>query len=158
MRAAIGLLSIGFYFTGHTVSDINNIKVLEGDIMNHYDYAHNLARALKESEEYQAMLKAKEQMEADPKNKEMLLEFRKFQWEMQKSQALQEEIDEVTKRRMAQLGDLVGANSAIQGYLMAEYRFGQVMMDIQKILSDSLAEWFKIAAESVIGEEETPEQ
>jgi cell fate (sporulation/competence/biofilm development) regulator YlbF (YheA/YmcA/DUF963 family) len=59
---------------------------------------------------------------------------------------------------MAQLGDLVGANSAIQGYLMAEYRFGQVMMDIQKILSDSLAEWFKIAAESVIGEEETPEQ
>lgn len=65
--------------------------------MNHYDYAHNLARALKESEEYQAMLKAKEQMEADPKNKEMLLEFRKFQWEMQKSQALQEEIDEVTK-------------------------------------------------------------
>lgn len=102
--------------------------------MNHYDYAHNLARALKESEEYQAMLKAKEQMEADPKNKEMLLEFRKFQWEMQKSQALQEEIDEVTKRRMAQLGDLVGANSAIQGYLMAEYRFGQVMMDIQKYL------------------------
>ncbi|MDD2556286.1 MAG: YlbF family regulator [Syntrophaceticus sp.] len=125
--------------------------------MNHYDYAHNLARSLKESEEYQAMLKAKEKMEADPKNKEMLREYRKFQWEMQKAQALQEEIDEVTKRRMAQLGDLVAANSAIQDYLMAEYRFGQVMMDIQKILSDSLAEWFKIAAESIVDEEETPQ-
>lgn len=126
--------------------------------MNHYDYAHNLARSLKESEEYQAMLKAKEKMESDPKNKEMLLEFRKFQWEMQKSQALQKELDEVTKRRMAQLGDLVGANSAIQDYLLAEYRFGQIMMDIQKILSDSLAEWFRIAAESIVGEEETSQE
>ncbi|HHV34771.1 MAG TPA: YlbF family regulator, partial [Syntrophomonadaceae bacterium] len=50
--------------------------------MNLYDDAHKLARALKESEEYQGLLKARKQLGSDTKNKEMLLEFRRLQWEM----------------------------------------------------------------------------
>ena len=52
--------------------------------MNPYDHAHNLARALKESSEYRGLLEAKKKLEADPKNKEMLLDFRRCQWEMEK--------------------------------------------------------------------------
>lgn len=124
--------------------------------MNLYDHAHNLARALKESEEYQGLLKARKQLESDTKNKEMLLEFRRCQWEMEKSRALQQEVDEITSRRMEQLGELMGGNRTIQEYLMAEYRFGQVMMDIQKILSEALSDWFQAAAEFV-GDEEDEE-
>ncbi|CEO90412.1 MAG TPA: YlbF family regulator [Syntrophaceticus sp.] len=122
--------------------------------MNHYDYAHNLARALKESGEYQGLLKARKQLASDPKNKEMLLEFRRLQWEAEKARVLQQDVDEITERRMNQLGDLIGANTTIQEYLMAEYRFGQIMADIQKILSDALSDWFRAAAEFVVDEEE----
>lgn len=126
--------------------------------MNLYDHAHNLARALKESGEYQGLLKARKQLESDPKNKEMLSEFRRYQWKMEKSRALQQEVDEITRRRMEQLGELVGANPTIQEYLMAEYRFGQVMVDIQKILSEALSDWFQAAAEFVVDEEEESQQ
>lgn len=126
--------------------------------MNLYDHAHNLARALKESGEYQGLLKTRKQLESDPKNKEMLSEFRRYQWKMEKSRALQQEVDEITRRRMEQLGELVGANPTIQEYLMAEYRFGQVMVDIQKILSEALSDWFQAAAEFVVDEEEESQQ
>ncbi len=122
--------------------------------MNPYDYAHNLARALKESNEYKGLLDAKKKLEADPKNKEMLLDFRRCQWEIEKAKAFQKEVDEVTKRRMAQLAELVSANPTVQEYLMAEFRFGQVMADIQKILSEAVSEWFKAAAEFVVDDNE----
>jgi len=122
--------------------------------MNHYDYAHNLARALKESDEYQGLLKARKELEGDAKNKEMLLELRRLQWDMQKAHVLQKEVDEVTRRRMEQLGELAGANRTIQEYLTAEYRFGQIMDDIQKILSDALSDWFQAAAEFIADEGE----
>ena len=47
----------------------------------------------------------------------MLLDFRRCQWEM-KSQAFQKKLM-VTKRRMAQLAELVSANPTVQDYLMA---------------------------------------
>lgn len=115
--------------------------------MNVYDHAHTLARALKQSEEYQGLLEAKKKLEADPKNKEMLLDFRRCQWDAQKARALGEEVDEVTQRRFQQLAELVGANPVVQAYLGAEYRFGQIMVDLQKILAGALAEWFESNAE-----------
>lgn len=111
--------------------------------MNVYDHAHSLARALKQSEEYRGLLEARKRLESDPKNKEMLLDFRRCQWEMEKARALEKEVDELTKRRFQQLAELVGANPTVQEYLAAEYRFGRVMMDIQKILADALSEWFQ---------------
>jgi cell fate (sporulation/competence/biofilm development) regulator YlbF (YheA/YmcA/DUF963 family) len=121
--------------------------------MNLYDHAHNLACALKESGEYKGLLEAKKKLEADPKNKEMLLEFRRCQWEMEKAKAFQKDVDEITKRRIEQLGELVNANPTVQEYLMAEFRFGQIMSDIQKILSEAISEWFKSAAELVVDDE-----
>ncbi len=121
--------------------------------MNLYDHAHNLSRALKESDEYQDLLKARKQLESDSKNKQMLMDFRKCQWEMEKAKALQKEVDDITARRMEQLGELVGLNPTVQAYLAAEYRFGQVMVDIQKILSDALSDWFQAAAEFVVDDE-----
>ena len=73
---------------------------------------------------------------------------------MEKSRVLQQEVDEITSRRMEQLNELVGANQTIQQYLMAEYRFGRIMADIQKILSEALSDWFEAAAEFVVDEEE----
>jgi len=115
--------------------------------MNVYDQAHSLARALKQSEEYQELLKAKKKLDSDPKHKEMLLDFRRYQWDAQKARVMGEELDEVTQRRFQQLAELVGINPIVQEYLGAEYRFGQIMVDLHKILASALAEWF----ESTVG-------
>lgn len=115
--------------------------------MNAYDQAHELARALKTSGEYRAFLESRKQLEADPKNGEMLSEMRRLQWEMEMDKALGREADKNKEQRVQQVAQLVNLNPALRDYLGAEYRFAQLMTDVQKILADALNEWFSAAGD-----------
>ncbi len=115
--------------------------------MNAYDQAHELARTLKASEEYRVFLDARKRLETDPKNKEMLDDLRRLQWEMEMAQAMGKEVDEAKKTQASQLIQLVNLNPTLKDYLGAEYRFAQLMADIQKILADALNEWFSAAGD-----------
>lgn len=115
--------------------------------MNAYDRAHELARALKESEEYRALKEARKRLEADPTNKEMLLEFRRGQWEFEAERALGKDVDEQKVKRLEQLAELVNHNPTLREYLTAEFRFARLMTDVQKILTDALTEWSEAAAD-----------
>lgn len=119
-------------------------------MMNVYDQAHELARSLKASDEYRALLDAKKQLEADQKNKEMLNELRCLQWETETDRVLQKEVDTAKQQRLEQLARLVNLNPTLRDYLSAEYRFVRLMEDVQKILADALAEWYQ-AAGDVLG-------
>jgi len=120
--------------------------------MNIYDRAHELARALKKSEEYQALLEARARVEEDPKNKQMLLEFKRCQWEIQKGRVLGKEIDEAQLRRLEQLSGLVNLNPTLKDFLNAEFRLTRLIGDIQKILSEPFSEWVQMA-EEMFGDE-----
>jgi cell fate (sporulation/competence/biofilm development) regulator YlbF (YheA/YmcA/DUF963 family) len=115
--------------------------------MTAYDQAHELARALKTSGEYRAFLESRKQLEADPKNKEMLSEMRRLQWEIETDRALGRELDKNKEQRIQQVAQLVNLNPALRDYLSTEYRFAQLMTDIQKILADALNEWFSAAGD-----------
>lgn len=115
--------------------------------MNVYDCAHELARALRESDEYRALKEARSRLEADPTNKGMLLEFRRWQWELEAERALGKEVDEQKVKRLQQLAELVNNNPTLREYLAVEFRFARLMTDIQKILSDALTEWSEFASE-----------
>jgi cell fate (sporulation/competence/biofilm development) regulator YlbF (YheA/YmcA/DUF963 family) len=115
--------------------------------MNPYDQAHELARGLKASGEYRAWLESRKQIEADPKNKEMLNELRRLQWELEMDKALGREVNTDKQQRLQQVTGLVSLNPALQDYLGAEYRFAQLMADVQKILAEALNEWFKDAGD-----------
>lgn len=115
--------------------------------MNVYDEAHNLARMLKISDEYRNLLDAKKQLDADAKNKEMLNDLRRLQWEVETDRALGKEVDAAKQQRLEQLFQLVSFNPALKDYMSAEYRFARMMGDVQKILSDALSEWFAIAGD-----------
>ncbi len=115
--------------------------------MNAYDQAHELARALKASGEYRAWLDSRKQLEADPKNKEMLNEMRRLQWELEMDRVMGREADADKKQRMQQVSELVNLNPTLRDHLGAEYRFTQLMADVQKILADALSEWFKDAGD-----------
>jgi cell fate (sporulation/competence/biofilm development) regulator YlbF (YheA/YmcA/DUF963 family) len=130
-----------------------NLETMGGLTMNAYDQAHELARALKASSEYRAWLDSRKQLEADPKNKEMLNEMRLLQWELEMDRAMGREVDADKKKRMQQVSDLVNLNPTLRDHLGAEYRFAQLMADVQKILADALNEWFKDAGD-VLGKTE----
>lgn len=115
--------------------------------MNVYDQAHALAGALKQSEEYQVLQAARERLENDHKNKEMLVDLRRGQWELEADRVLGKEIDEQKEKRLEQLTELVNLNPTLRDYLAAEFRFARLMTDIQKILTDALTDWFQAAAE-----------
>jgi cell fate (sporulation/competence/biofilm development) regulator YlbF (YheA/YmcA/DUF963 family) len=48
---------------------------------------------------------------------------------------------------MQQVSELVNLNPTLRDHLGAEYRFTQLMADVQKILADALNEWFKDAGD-----------
>ena len=75
--------------------------------MNPYDQAHELARALKESEEYREFTRLKEVAYDDGTNKALLDEYKRLQF-----------------------------NPDVSAYLMAEFRFQRMLSDIFKILAD----------------------
>lgn len=115
--------------------------------MNAYDQAHELARALKASGEYRTWLDSRKQLEVDPKNKEMLNDLRRLQWELEMDMAMGREVDANKKQRLQQVSEFVNLNPTLRDHLGAEYRFAQLMADIQKILADALNEWFKDAGD-----------
>ena len=63
--------------------------------MNPYDQAHALARALKESEEYQEYMRLKSVAYDDNTNKTLLDEYKRLQFRMQARLAAGERMPEV---------------------------------------------------------------
>ena len=66
---------------------------------------------------------------------------------LEMDKALGREVNADKQQRLQQVTGLVSLNPALQDYLGAEYRFAQLMADVQKILADALNEWFKDAGE-----------
>ncbi|MEW5921715.1 MAG: YlbF family regulator [Bacillota bacterium] len=114
--------------------------------MSVYDHAHALARAIKGSPEFRNFLKVKEKLDQDKSAKEMLADFRKVQWELQKQKLAGLEIAPEQEKRLSQLLEIIGLNLLVKEFLETEYRFSIMVADIQKIIGDAMepllsAEW-----------------
>jgi len=107
-----------------------------------HDYAHQLARALSNSEEYRQYVEAKTMLEKEEQNRKMLEDFRQQQWELQVAQMTGQEIDERKIQQMEKLYEVLSLNPVISQFLNAEYRLARLMGDIQKIVSDATPAWF----------------
>ena len=104
--------------------------------MNPYDQAHELARALKESEEYREYQRLKTVAYEESTNKALLDEYKKLQFRMQARLAAGDNMPEDDFRRLQQIGALLQFNPDVSAYLMAEFRFQRMLSDIFKILAD----------------------
>lgn len=104
--------------------------------MNPYDQAHELARALKESEEYREYIRLKQAAYDDGTNKALLDEYKRLQFRMQARMAAGETMPEEDFQRLQQIGALLQFNPDVSAYLMAEFRFQRMLSDIFKILAD----------------------
>ena len=104
--------------------------------MSVYDHAHVLAKAIKGTSEFKNFLKAKEVLSQDKSAKEMLADFRKTQWELQKQKMSGLEIAPEQEKRFSQLLEIIGLNLVVKDFLESEYRFSIMVADIQKIIGE----------------------
>lgn len=108
--------------------------------MTAYDKGHELARILKESEEYRSLCQARRELEKEPAALTMVKDFLKKQMEMQ-LEVMSGKADAKEKEASLQkLAELLSLNSRSRDYVAAYFRFQRIMTDIYKILGDAVGE------------------
>ena len=106
-----------------------------------YDKAHDLAHAMRESEEYKELMAAQEAVKADAVATGLVRTFmaQQMQWEYAKLSGAPE-ADELQKKLMPQIQE----NTAAAAYSQAQMRWSQISNDIYKIISEPITEGMKV--------------
>ncbi len=111
--------------------------------MNIYDTANRLAYEIKNSEEYKNYKKVKEEIANEPELKEKLEKFEKERYEVQIA-AISEGKKEVEKANELQnLYAQLIVNEKMKQYFDAELKFNIMLADVNKIISEAVADVIK---------------
>lgn len=109
-----------------------------------YDKAHDLAHAMRESEEYKELMAAQEALKADAVAAALVRTFmaQQMQWEYAKLSGAPE-ADELQKKQEKMMPQ-IQENAAATAYLQAQMRWSQISNDIYKIISEPITEGMKV--------------
>lgn len=110
--------------------------------MNTYDAAHVLAKALRESNEFKELKEAQVNLKADRSALDMLTDFRKQQFELQKQQLSGLEVADEQKEKIEKLFEVISLNTLVKNFMQAEYRVAVMLQDIQKTIGEATDEIF----------------
>ncbi|KUO71403.1 MAG: hypothetical protein APF81_06160 [Desulfosporosinus sp. BRH_c37] len=113
------------------------------------DLAYELARTLKESDEFKQFHKSKEKVMSDANHHKMIRDFQLKQWEIREAQLLETEISEEKQQELERLYSLVSLNPAAREYLEAEFEVSRMVNDIQKIIGEAIQEAMPIGFEEL---------
>lgn len=105
--------------------------------MNPYDAARYLTKAVRESHEYASLKKAQEELKDEPSAREMLLDFRRQQLQLQRQVMAGLEVAEGQTDKQERLYQIISMNNLIRSYLEAEYRMSVLMQDVQKAVAEA---------------------
>ena len=110
----------------------------------HYDKDHDLAHAMRESEEYKELMAAQEALKADAVAAALVRTFmaQQMQWEYAKLSGAPE-ADELQKKQ-EELMPQIQESAAAAAYLQAQMRWSQISNDIYKIISEPITEGMKV--------------
>lgn len=107
-------------------------------MVNVHDYAHSLARALKESPENRAFQAARSRIKGKAAAEKMVADFHQRQLELQ-SLALQgKEPSAEQKEGLERLYSIIQTDPDVRDFLMAEQRLGVLLNDVNKIIADAI--------------------
>ncbi|WP_438349609.1 YlbF family regulator [Paenibacillus sp. FA6] len=106
--------------------------------MNIYDKAHDLAKALKDSQEVQEINSAMNLINNDPEGKAMLEDFRKRQMELQQRMMTGDMPAPEEMEKMEKEFEVLSLNLNIRRLFEAERRLSVIIEDVNKIITDSL--------------------
>ena len=104
--------------------------------MNVHDEAHNLARAIKESQEYKDYAAIKETASGNEELAAMLNDFQAKQFEIQAKQLMGEELGPELMEQIQSLGQILMRDPLAAQYIQAEMRFSMLVNDVYNILGE----------------------
>ncbi len=110
--------------------------------MNTYDAAHALAKALRESTEFKELKEAQVNLKADRSALNMLTDFRKLQFELQKQQLSGIEVPDEQKEKIEKLFEVISLNNLVKNFMQSEYRVAVMLQDVQKAIGEATDEIF----------------
>ena len=102
-----------------------------------YSSAHQLAREIRSSEEYQTYHSLKESVMAEEGSAAMIREYRKLQVALQMDAMSGRESDSAVTERFSALSTLLFSNPEISAFLLAEMRLQQALADIFRIVTEA---------------------
>jgi cell fate (sporulation/competence/biofilm development) regulator YlbF (YheA/YmcA/DUF963 family) len=106
--------------------------------MKHIELAKQLARALAESGEFRSYESARKNLDEHEAAKAMMEDFRKKQWEYEKKRMNGDKLLEPFEDELRKLSEIIGLNPYVREYLIAEYQFSQMMLEIDKIIGEAV--------------------
>jgi cell fate (sporulation/competence/biofilm development) regulator YlbF (YheA/YmcA/DUF963 family) len=109
---------------------------------NPYDKAHELARAIKDSETYQHYVLAQKQLEQNPAAKEKIRQFRIIQMEVNQAHILGQTLDDEKVTQLTLEYAKLNMNKLIAEFFNTEGLFVQMFTDIQQIIQKSIEDGF----------------
>jgi cell fate (sporulation/competence/biofilm development) regulator YlbF (YheA/YmcA/DUF963 family) len=109
---------------------------------NIYDNAYDLEKAIRESDEYQALKNHYDDLEKDETGKKMFENFRDVQLQLQQKQMSGEEITEDEAQQAQQQLQLVQQHEGISKLMEAEQRMSTVIQDLNQIITKPLEELY----------------
>ena len=105
--------------------------------MNVYDQAHQLATAIKESEECKQYTDVRQKVEANSELDAAIKDFMNKQFEFQTRQMMGEELDQEEFVKLQQLSAVLMQDPLTSEYFQCQMRFSTMMSDVYKIVGDA---------------------
>jgi cell fate (sporulation/competence/biofilm development) regulator YlbF (YheA/YmcA/DUF963 family) len=110
--------------------------------VNPYDKAHELARAIKESDTFRRYIEAKYQVEQIPEYKEQIYQLREKQMEINRAQVLGQDPAPALIQGLTLEFAQLSQKKEIADFFAAEARFIEMFNDVQEIIQKSIKEDF----------------
>ncbi|MBT9151805.1 MAG: hypothetical protein DDT35_00015 [Firmicutes bacterium] len=105
-----------------------------------HDKAHELARVLKTTPEFQTLKQLQTKLKDDTSAYKMFLDYRRKEIAYQAQLMSGQEPDPEQGKSLQKLSEIVNLNSVVREYVQAEARFGTIYNDIQRIIGDAIEE------------------
>ena len=113
------------------------------DVINPYDKAHELARAVTGSEIYKRYVAAKLAIEKNPEYQEKILKIRNQQMEFNRAQMLGQEVNSDSVLELSQMFAKANQIEEIAEFFNSEGAFIQMFNDMMEIIQNAVEVGFK---------------
>ncbi len=106
--------------------------------MQVYDTANRLAQEIKDSEEYKAYKKLKDEIHNDLERKQKVEEFEKLRYEIQLMTYAGEEQNQEKTKKLEEMYRSLIENKDIKEYFDLEVKFNVMIADVNKIIAEAI--------------------
>ena len=106
--------------------------------MNVYDEAHNLAKAIKESNEFREFDRIRKEVDDDKETSDMLKELTELQVQLQTAQMVGQQPDKDVFARFQSLNTMAMTKPLAMQYMQAQFALATMMNDVFGIVGEAI--------------------